>query len=45
VKAGLPVISTSASPTGIKICAEQGIVLYDRIFYHIVADADFPLPD
>ena len=45
VKAGFPVISTSASPTGIKICAEQGIVLYDRIFYHIVADADFPLPD
>ena len=45
VKAGLPVISTSASPTGVRICADQGIVIYDRVFYHIVADADFPLPN
>jgi hypothetical protein len=44
VKSGLNVINTSTSSTGAKICILQGIVDYDRVYYHIVADADYPLP-
>jgi len=44
VRAGVNVITTDTTRNGFKICAEQGIVEYDRIYYHIIADADFPLP-
>lgn len=44
VKSGLNVINTSTTTTGAKICVVQGIVDYDRVYYHIVADADYSLP-
>lgn len=38
-----PVLSTNISKYGINVCALNGVVLYDTIKYHIIADADFSL--
>lgn len=41
---GSTIISTAATSTGLEVCVNYGAVEYDRVYYHIVADADFPLP-
>jgi hypothetical protein len=42
-KSGAPTLDLLPSKQGIKICIAGGAVPYDNIFYHIVADADYPL--
>jgi hypothetical protein len=36
-------IDTISSKNGIRICVSGGGVPYDNIFYHIIADADYPI--
>jgi len=38
-----PTISTVASQYGVNVCALNGYVTYDEIYYNIVADADFSI--
>lgn len=40
---GVDTLLTDASKDGIKICVSGGAVNYDNVFYHIVADADYPI--
>ena len=42
-KSGAPTLDLLPSKQGIKICIAGGAVPYDNVFYHIVADADYPL--
>jgi len=44
VRIGQETITTYPSSSGLKICVGPGTVNYDRVFYHIIADADYPLP-
>ena len=44
VPSGVNTVSTSITKTGIEICIDYGVVEYDKVYYHIVADADYPLP-
>jgi hypothetical protein len=37
-------ITTESDKNGVKVCIVQGRVTYDKLFYHIIADADYPLP-
>jgi hypothetical protein len=37
-------ITTESDKNGVKVCVVQGRVTYDKLFYHIIADADYPLP-
>lgn len=40
---GVDTLLTDATKDGIKICVSGGAVNYDNVFYHIVADADYPI--
>ena len=42
-KLGADTVITDATKDGIKICIAGGAVNYDNVFYHIVADADYPI--
>jgi hypothetical protein len=39
-----PTTSVESNKNGVKVCVTQGRVIYDKLFYHIIADADYPLP-
>lgn len=40
---GVDTLLTDATKEGLKLCVSGGAVNYDNIFYHIVADADYPI--
>lgn len=42
-KLGAPTIETVATKNGLKVSVVGGGVPYDNIFYHIIADADYPI--
>lgn len=42
-KLGADTVITDATKDGIKLCISGGAVNYDYVFYHIVADADYPI--
>ena len=42
-KAGAPTLDVYADKQGLKLCIVGGAVPFDNIFYHIVADADYPI--
>lgn len=42
-KLGVDTVITDASKDGIKVCISGGAVNYDNVFYHIIADADYPI--
>ena len=40
---GVDTLLKDATKYGLKLCVSGGAVDYDNIFYHIVADADYPI--
>jgi hypothetical protein len=44
VKIGQQTVFTTVDNIGMRICVGPGTVNYDRVFYHIIANADYPLP-
>jgi hypothetical protein len=42
-KVGAPTIETTPTKHGVKMCVIGGAVPYDNIFYHIIADSDYPI--
>ena len=42
-KLGASTIDTNPTKNGVKLCVSGGAVPYDNIFYHIIADADYPI--
>jgi hypothetical protein len=40
---GVDTVLKDATKDGLKLCISGGAVNYDNVFYHIVADADYPI--
>lgn len=42
-KLGASTIQTTPTKNGVKLCVSGGAVPYDNVFYHIIADSDYPI--